>query len=68
MKELLDIGQVAGEIPLYLQENSNAVTTFKLRIILSLDLVSLHLALGWLLRENKIYLEPFENGYNVILN
>ncbi len=51
------IGDTAGEVWRFLSQESEAVSILKLKTKLSLPNSSVHLALGWLARENKITLE-----------
>lgn len=60
----LGIGDLSGAIWKYVDE-FGAVSTFKLKIVLATTNAKIYLALGWLLRENKIKIEPMEKGYKV---
>jgi len=59
-----EIGKIAGQIWEYLKENKQA-STFKLKTALFIDNSKLFLAIGWLLREEKISITKLEKGYNV---
>ncbi len=60
------IGSTAGEIWKYLTEKNNA-TVMELKSRLGISNTLLHLALGWLLRENKIELLESGHTYTVTL-
>ena len=62
-----NVGKIAGEIWDYLHENGGASTTFKLKMILAIDVATLHFAIGWLLREDKVDIEKLDKGYKVFL-
>ena len=61
-----NIGKLAGDIWNYLEDNGGVATTFKLKMVLSINNSKLYLGLGWLLRENKITIEPLDKGYKII--
>lgn len=64
MMDNFNIGQTAGEIWKYLEEFGET-NSFQLKVSLALSNAKLFLALGWLMREEKITLEPLEKGYKV---
>jgi hypothetical protein len=64
MVDNLNIGQIAGDIWKYLEE-FNETTSFQLKVALAVNNSKLFLALGWLLREEKIVIEPLDKGYKV---
>ena len=63
MKE--QIGTDAGRVWHYLAENG-PTTIIKLKSVLEVSNGQLHLALGWLSRENKIELTEHGHTYKVI--
>lgn len=60
----LEIGNLAGNIWKYLDE-FGSVSTFRLKMVMATNNANIYLALGWLLRENKIKIEPLDKGYKV---
>jgi hypothetical protein len=60
------IGLTAGEIWKYLTDKNNA-TVIELKSKLGVSNTLLYLALGWLLRENKIELLESGHSYKVLL-
>jgi len=63
----LNIGQIAGDAWKYLEEFGE-VTSFQLKVALSVSNSKLFLALGWLLREEKIVIEALDKGYKIKKN
>jgi len=67
------IGTTAGQIWQYLSRNNYTltaqkfITTTRLKTALGVSDRILHLALGWLSRENKIEIEAAENTFRVSL-
>lgn len=67
------IGVTAGQVWQYLNKNGYTlatkkfITTTKLKTALGISDRLLHLALGWLSRENKIEIEAGENAFQVCL-
>lgn len=61
----MDIGKTAGDIWQYLGDNKGTADTFKLKMVIGVNNASLYLALGWLLREDKIVIEALEKGYKI---
>ena len=64
MVDNLSIGQIAGDVLKYLEEFGE-VTSFQLKVSFSVSNSKLFLALGWLLREEKIVIEPLDKGYKI---
>ncbi len=60
------IGLTSGEIWKYLTEKNNA-TVIELKAKLGVSNTLLHLALGWLMRENKIELLESGHTFKVLL-
>lgn len=60
------IGMAAGQIWRFLNENGES-TPIKIKAYLGLSNTMLYLALGWLSRENKVNIEPFEYTYKISL-
>lgn len=60
------IGLTSGEIWKYLIEKNNA-TVIELKSKLGISNTLLHLALGWLMRENKIELLESGHTFKVLL-
>ena len=60
----LSVGQIAGDIWKYLEEFGET-NSFQLKVSLGVSNAKLFLALGWLLREEKIAAEPLEKGYKI---
>jgi len=60
----LEIGNLAGNIWEYLDE-FGSISTFKLKMAMATSNSNIYLALGWLLRENKIKIEALDKGYRV---
>jgi len=60
------IGKIAGDIWNYLNEKGET-DTFKIKLDLNLNNSLLFLALGWLLRENKISIREEKNNYLIKL-
>ncbi|MDR2066474.1 MAG: winged helix-turn-helix domain-containing protein [Endomicrobium sp.] len=61
-----DIGLVAGDIWRYLVENGDS-STIKIRVNLGISNTTLYLALGWLLREDKINMALTDYSYKISL-
>jgi hypothetical protein len=62
---LENVGELSGVIWKYLDEFGIS-STFQLKIALGVNNAMLYLALGWLLRENKINMESLDKGYKII--
>lgn len=60
------IGQVAGEIWRLLNAVAEPASVLKIKTSLSLPNSAVHLALGWLARENKIVME--EKGNTIFVS
>ncbi len=60
----LEIGNLAGSIWKYLDE-FGSISTFRLKMVMATSNANIYLALGWLLRENKIKIEALDKGYKV---
>ena len=60
------IGVVAGQIWHLLNEQGE-LTPIKIKAQLGLSNTMLYLALGWLSREDKLNIEPFEYTYRISL-
>jgi len=60
------VGITAGEIWKYLSEKGSS-TTMDIKANLAISNTLLHLALGWLIRENKIELSESGHTYTVAL-
>ncbi|MBQ3835003.1 MAG: winged helix-turn-helix domain-containing protein [Elusimicrobia bacterium] len=60
------IGVVAGQIWHLLNEQGE-LTPIKIKAQLGLSNTMLYLALGWLSREDKLNIEPFEYTYKISL-
>ena len=60
------IGMVAGQIWHFLNKNGES-TPIKIRAHLGLSNTMLYLALGWLSREGKVKIVPFEYTYKISL-
>ena len=60
------IGLVAGQIWHFLNEKGES-TPIKIRAHLGLSNTMLYLALGWLSREGKVKIVPFEYTYKISL-
>lgn len=58
-----DIGKTAGEIWTFLNSQSEAVNLAKLRKNISAPTNILMMALGWLAREDKLYIDISEDSY-----
>ena len=61
------IGMAAGQIWHFLDENGEESTPIKIRAHLGLSNTMLYLALGWLSREGKVNIIPFEYTYKISL-
>lgn len=67
MAEMTDrIGFAAGEIWKYLLENGES-SPIKIKANLGLSNTLLYLALGWLAREDKVYIRQLEHSYRISL-
>ena len=60
------IGMAAGQIWHFLDENGES-TPIKIKAHLGLSNTMLYLALGWLSREGKVNIVPFEYTYKISL-
>ena len=60
------IGFAAGEIWKYLLENGES-SPIKIKANLGLSNTLLYLALGWLAREDKVYIRQLEHSYRISL-
>ncbi len=60
------IGFAAGEIWRYLLENGES-SPIKIKANLGLSNTLLYLALGWLAREDKVYIRQLEHSYRISL-
>ncbi|MDR1926516.1 MAG: winged helix-turn-helix domain-containing protein [Endomicrobium sp.] len=68
MNELsLKIGLIAEEVWQYLLENGKEASTIKIKTNLEMSNTTLYLALGWLLREDKVNIIQDEYSYLISL-
>jgi hypothetical protein len=68
MNELsLKIGLVAEEVWQYLLKNGEEVSTIKIKTNLEMSNTALYLALGWLLKEDKVSIIQDEYSYIISL-
>ncbi len=61
------IGNMAGQIWRYLDSVGGESTPIQLKAQLGLSNTMLYLALGWLSRENKVAIIPYEYSYKISL-